>query len=111
PDHPNPLPVEIALTLLANKGPSAPEIIKLLEWQEQRNSYIMVLECPLLEGHGGRLSEGLVRRIMQQATQAARTCCRRGVFHGDIKLENFLMSKDTLQVKLIDFGLPTRHCM
>ncbi|KAI2651002.1 Serine/threonine-protein kinase pim-3 [Labeo rohita] len=102
----------IALTLLANKGPSAPEIIKLLEWQEQWDSYIMVLECPspcedlvsLLEGNGGRLSEGLVRDIMQQATQAARTCCRRGVFHGDIKLENFLMSKDTLQVKLIDFG-------
>ncbi|RXN14767.1 serine threonine- kinase pim-2-like protein [Labeo rohita] len=112
PDHPNPLPVEIALTLLANKGPSVPEIIKLLEWQEQRDSYIMVLECPspckdlvsLLEGNGGRLSEGLVRRIMQQATQAARTCCHRGVFHGDVKLENFLMSKDTLQVKLIDFG-------
>ncbi|KAF4098214.1 hypothetical protein G5714_020244 [Onychostoma macrolepis] len=29
PDHPILLPVEIALTLLANKGPSAPEIIKL----------------------------------------------------------------------------------
>ncbi|RXN16704.1 serine threonine- kinase pim-2-like protein [Labeo rohita] len=112
PDHPNPLPVEIALTLLANKGPSAPEIIKLLEWQEQWDSYIMVLECPspcedlvsLLEGNGGRLSEGFFFRIMQQATQAACTCCRRGVFHGNIKLENFLMSKDTLQVKLIDFG-------
>ncbi|RXN28659.1 serine threonine- kinase pim-2-like protein [Labeo rohita] len=112
PDHPKPLPVEIALTLLANKGPSAPEIIKLLDWQEQRDSYIMVLECPspcedlvsFLEGHGGRLSEGLVRDIMRHATQAARTCCRRGVFHGDIKLENFLVSKDTLQVKLIDFG-------
>uniref|UniRef100_A0A8C1XWF8 non-specific serine/threonine protein kinase n=1 Tax=Cyprinus carpio TaxID=7962 RepID=A0A8C1XWF8_CYPCA len=112
PGHPNPLPVEIALTLLANEGPSAPEIIKLLDWQDLRDNYVMVLECPspcenlvsFLEGHGGRLDEGLVRHIMRQATQAARTCCRRGVFHGDIKLENFIVSKDTLQVKLIDFG-------
>ncbi|RXN34787.1 serine threonine- kinase pim-2-like protein [Labeo rohita] len=112
PDHPNPLPMEIALTLLANKGPTEPGIIKLLDWQDQRDNYVMVLECPspcenlvsFLEGHGCRLSEGLVRHIMRQATQAVRTCCRRGVFHGDIKLENFIVSKNTLQVKLIDFG-------
>ncbi|KAI2658264.1 Serine/threonine-protein kinase pim-2 [Labeo rohita] len=112
PDHPNPLPMEIALTILANKGPTAPGIIKMLDWQDQRDNYVMVLECPspcenlvsFLEGHGCRLSEGLVRHIMRQATQAARTCCRRGVFHGDMKLENFIVSKNTLEVKLIDFG-------
>ncbi|XP_051771298.1 serine/threonine-protein kinase pim-2-like [Ctenopharyngodon idella] len=112
PDHPNPLPLEIALTILANKGPNAPGIIKLLDWQDHWDNYVMVLECPspcenlvsFLEGHGGRLDEGLVQHIMRQATQAARICCRRGVYHGDIKLENFIVSKDTLQVKLIDFG-------
>ncbi|KAL1264769.1 hypothetical protein QQF64_005124 [Cirrhinus molitorella] len=112
PDHQNPLPMEIALTVLANKGPTAPGIIKLLDWQDQRDNYVMVLECPspcenlcsFLEGNGDRLNEGLVRHIMRQATQAARTCCRRGVFHGDVKLENFIVSKDTLEVKLIDFG-------
>ncbi|KAL0162048.1 hypothetical protein M9458_041444, partial [Cirrhinus mrigala] len=40
-----------------------------------------------LEGHRGRLSEGLVRHIMRHATQAARTCCRRGVFHGGFHRE------------------------
>ncbi|XP_073684039.1 serine/threonine-protein kinase pim-2-like [Garra rufa] len=112
PDHPNPLPLEIALTFLANKGPTAPGIIKLLDWQDQRDNYVMVLECPspcenlasFLEGHGDRLNEGLVRHIMRQVTQAARTSCRRGVFHGDVKLENFIVSKNTLEVKLIDFG-------
>ncbi|KAL1252444.1 hypothetical protein QQF64_017137 [Cirrhinus molitorella] len=98
--------------LLFQQGPSAPGIIKLPDWQDQRDSYIMVLECPspcenlvrFLEGQGGRVNEGLVRHIMRQATQAARTCCRHRVFHGNIKLENFIVSKDTLQVKLIDFG-------
>ncbi|MGL5566505.1 MAG: protein kinase domain-containing protein [Plesiomonas sp.] len=89
-----------------------PGIIKLLDWQDQRDTFVMVLECPspcqnmasFLEGHGDRLDEGLARHIMRQAMQAARTCCRRGVFHGDIKLENFLMNTETRQVKLIDFG-------
>ncbi|XP_067285691.1 serine/threonine-protein kinase pim-2-like [Pseudorasbora parva] len=111
-NHPNPVPMEIALTILANKGPNEPGIIKLLDWQDYRDKYVMVLECPspcenlvsFLNGNGGRLDEGLVRHIMRQATQAANTCCRRGVFHADIKLENILVNKDTQQVKLIDFG-------
>ncbi|XP_016364280.1 serine/threonine-protein kinase pim-1-like [Sinocyclocheilus rhinocerous] len=41
---------------------------------------------------------------MWQVAQAAHTCCRRGVLHRNIKLENLLINKDTLEVKLIDFG-------
>lgn len=88
-----------------NKAPSAPGIIKLLDWQDQRDNChgprvsVGLQELSLLEGHGGRFDEGLVRPIMRQATQVARTCCLRGIFHGDIKLENFSVSKDTQQVR------------
>ncbi len=56
------------------------------------------------ECHGGSIDEGLACVIMRQATQAAYMCCHRGVLHGDIKLENLLINKETHEVKLIDFG-------
>ncbi|ROI37069.1 Serine/threonine-protein kinase pim-1 [Anabarilius grahami] len=112
PDHPNPLPKEIALTILANKGPSAPEIIRLLDWQDRPDHFVMVLECPspcedlvqFTRRHGGRLDEEKARQIMRQAAQAANMCCLRGVLHRDIKLNNLLINSETSEVKLIDFG-------
>ncbi|XP_056315304.1 serine/threonine-protein kinase pim-1-like [Danio aesculapii] len=112
PGHPTPLPLEVALTILANEGPNVPQIIQMLEWQERPDSYIMILERPspcedlfdFLERHGGTLSEDMTRHIMWQVVQAAHMCCQRGVLHRDIKLENLLINKETLEVKLIDFG-------
>ncbi|XP_016337724.1 serine/threonine-protein kinase pim-2-like [Sinocyclocheilus anshuiensis] len=112
PGHSKPLPLEVALHILANRGPSIPEIIQLLDWQDQHNHYVMVMERPspcedlfeFAERHGGSIDEGLACVVMRQATQAAYMCCRRGVLHGDIKLENLLINKETHEVKLIDFG-------
>ncbi|XP_077065311.1 uncharacterized protein pimr108 [Siphateles boraxobius] len=112
PCHSKPLPLEVALLILANRGPSVPEIIQLLDWQDQHDYYIMVLERPspcedlfgFTERHGGSIDEGLACVIMRQATQAAYMCCLRGVLHRDIKLENLLINKKTHKVKLIDFG-------
>ncbi|XP_056312713.1 serine/threonine-protein kinase pim-2-like [Danio aesculapii] len=112
PDHPNPLPKEIALTILANKGPSDPHIIKLLDWQDHEDHYVLILECPspcenleeFLYHHGDTLNESTTRHIMKQAIHAADLCCQRGIFHRDVKLENLLINKETLEVKLIDFG-------
>ncbi|XP_077065102.1 serine/threonine-protein kinase pim-2-like [Siphateles boraxobius] len=111
PDHPEPLPKEVALTILANKGPSM-DIIKLLDWQDQQDFYVMVLErfshCmdvfDFVGRHGGSIDERFARLIMWSATLAADACCRRGVYHGDIKLENLLINFKKLDVKLIDFG-------
>ncbi|XP_048041683.1 aurora kinase A-like isoform X2 [Megalobrama amblycephala] len=112
PGHPAPLPLEVGLLILANRGPKVPEIIELLDWQDQPDQYIMILERPspcqdlwdFLESHGGTLNEDTARFIMTQASMAAHMCCSRGVFHRDIKLENLLINTETLEVKLIDFG-------
>lgn len=84
----------------------------MLDWQDQPDQYIMVLERPspcedlwhFCNRHEGVLDEDTARFIMAQATLAAHMCCRRGVFHRDVKLENLLVNTETLEVKLIDFG-------
>ncbi|KAL0198517.1 hypothetical protein M9458_007057, partial [Cirrhinus mrigala] len=98
-----PLPLEVALQILANQGPRVPEIIQLLDWQVERDHYVMVLERPMpcqslyefMKCNKGSIKEDVARAIMRQATLAAQT---------DIKLENLLITPDTLEVKLIDFG-------
>ncbi|XP_056328659.1 serine/threonine-protein kinase pim-2-like [Danio aesculapii] len=108
----DPLPLEIALHFLANKGPKIKEIIELLDWKVDADNYFMVLEQPIpcislyafLIDCKGIVPEGKLRKIMFQTTIAAQTCCQRGVLHRDIKLENLLINPDTLEVKLIDFG-------
>ncbi|KAL0181434.1 hypothetical protein M9458_023840, partial [Cirrhinus mrigala] len=112
PGHPALLPLEVGLMILVNKGPDAPEIIRLLDWQDQLDRYIMVLERPspckdlleYLDHHKGTFSEDIAQTIMLQATRAAFMCCCRGVLHRDIKMENLLINPETLEVKLIDFG-------
>uniref|UniRef100_A0A673NDT1 Serine/threonine-protein kinase n=1 Tax=Sinocyclocheilus rhinocerous TaxID=307959 RepID=A0A673NDT1_9TELE len=112
PGHPKRLPMEIGLMLMANKGPSVPQIIELLDWEDDTDHYVMVMERPVpcvdlfsfVDHHGGSLDEGTARNIMRQVIDAAKTCCERGVFHRDLKLENLLVNQDTMEVKLIDFG-------
>lgn len=100
---------------MANKGRRVPQIIKLLDWEDNTDHYIMVMERPLpcmdlfsfMELHGGILDERTARHVMSQVIRAAKTSCKRGVFHRDIKLENLLVNQDTMEVKLIDFGCGT----
>ncbi|XP_016336854.1 serine/threonine-protein kinase pim-2-like [Sinocyclocheilus anshuiensis] len=111
-NFPEPLPLEVALLILVNEGPRVPQIIQLLDWKDVGEYCIMILERPIpcedlfdfVQHHGGRIDEELARVVMRQATQAAYMSCQRGVLHRDIKKENLLINKDTLEVKLIDFG-------
>ncbi|XP_016100989.1 serine/threonine-protein kinase pim-1-like [Sinocyclocheilus grahami] len=80
PDHPVPLPKEIALTILANKGPSVPEIIRLLDWQDHPDHFVMVLECSspcenlveFMRCHSGSLDEETARQNMWQSAQRCK---------------------------------------
>ncbi|KAK9974044.1 hypothetical protein ABG768_022153 [Culter alburnus] len=110
--YPELVPQEIGLLILANNGPKVPQIIQLLDWAEEPEQYVMVLERPphcenlieFLDRHRGTITEDIASVIIKQATLAAQTCCQRGVLHRDIKLENLLINPDSLDVKLIDFG-------
>ncbi|XP_056628046.1 serine/threonine-protein kinase pim-3-like [Triplophysa dalaica] len=111
PGHPELLMQEVALQILISKGDKVPEIIQLLDWQEHADRYVMVLErfapCKDLSMFlkEDELDEYLANIDMFQATRAALICCKRGVLHRDIKLQNLLISTDyTFEVKLIDFG-------
>ncbi|XP_016403091.1 serine/threonine-protein kinase pim-3-like, partial [Sinocyclocheilus rhinocerous] len=42
-----PLPLEVALQILANEGPRVEEIIQLLDWRVEPDHYILVLERPV----------------------------------------------------------------
>ncbi|KAF4116715.1 hypothetical protein G5714_004204 [Onychostoma macrolepis] len=44
PGHPKSLPMEIGLSFITNKGPSVPQIIKLLDWEDDTDHCDMVLE-------------------------------------------------------------------
>nr|XP_009303866.1 aurora kinase-like [Danio rerio] len=111
-DFDEPLPSEIALHFLANKGPKVNELVQLLDWKVEADRYIMVLERPIpcvsvgdfLRGYKGRIPEHVLQKIMYHTTVAADTCNTRGVLHRDIKPDNLLMNPKTFEVKLIDFG-------
>uniref|UniRef100_A0A672MJG2 Serine/threonine-protein kinase n=1 Tax=Sinocyclocheilus grahami TaxID=75366 RepID=A0A672MJG2_SINGR len=110
--HPKPLPLEIALAVIINRKPNCPHIIEMLDWQDDPDYYLIVLERPVpsmdmgkfLKCSGGVLSEQIAQYLMWQVIYAANFCCYRGVFHRDIKLENVLVNPTTLEIKLIDFG-------
>ncbi|TRY54474.1 hypothetical protein DNTS_009189 [Danionella cerebrum] len=112
PDQPTPVPLEVGLTVLANKGPSCPRIIQLLDWQDDDDKYVMVLQRPVasmdlmsyIRLNHNFMDEDKARHLMEQVTDAAITCCNRGVLHRDIKLENVLVNTGTLDITLIDFG-------
>ncbi|XP_051741377.1 serine/threonine-protein kinase pim-3-like [Ctenopharyngodon idella] len=101
------------MMIRVSEGPSVPQIIKLLDWYETRNHYILVIERPTpckdlrqyLVQNGGRISESKARVVMHQVVTAARICFEKGIYRSDIKLENLLINENSLQVKLIDFGV------
>ncbi|KAL7875002.1 hypothetical protein SRHO_G00059720 [Serrasalmus rhombeus] len=106
------VPVEVALLQIMNQPPICNAIIQLIEWFDEPDRYILILECPdpcksldsFLQDYGGYVTEHMARDIMWQSVAAAFQCSKRGVLHRDIKLENLLINPHTLAVKLIDFG-------
>jgi serine/threonine protein kinase len=48
--------------------------------------------------------ETVARVFMQQAVLAVQHCIEHGVFHNDIHAQNFLLKRNSLDLKLIDFG-------
>uniref|UniRef100_A0A672SCH6 non-specific serine/threonine protein kinase n=1 Tax=Sinocyclocheilus grahami TaxID=75366 RepID=A0A672SCH6_SINGR len=73
--------LKVKIYYQATKCPSVPEIIRLLDWQDHPDHFVMVLECP-----------------------SPCEFMRCHVLHRDVKLDNLLINRETSEVKLIDFG-------
>ena len=54
-----------------------------------------------------KLPEDISRKIFYDLVKAVETCHKCGITHGDIKLENILLSSN-FNIKLIDFGFARR---
>ncbi|XP_056615806.1 serine/threonine-protein kinase PLK2-like [Triplophysa dalaica] len=112
PGHSKPLLAEVALNLLLRTPEKCPYIVQLFDWFQEKHGHVLIMEFPhpcmtLLDfiGRGrGHLSETLARDLMRQAVIACKHIIDHGVYHGDLKIDNVLVNKETLELKLIDFG-------
>ncbi|KAL1249666.1 hypothetical protein QQF64_020671 [Cirrhinus molitorella] len=73
--------------------------------------YIMILERPVpcqdLQSfceENGNLDESLAKKVLLQLISALKHCESRGVLHRDVKPENLLVSTESHDIKLLDFG-------
>ena len=102
------VPLETALLKQVSHIPGS---IELLDYFEQDDSYILVMERPAhskdlfdyITDHG-MLSEDHARRFFRQIVETVIAVHQSGVVHRDIKDENILVDLDTGKLKLIDFG-------
>nr|XP_009860787.2 serine/threonine-protein kinase par-1-like [Ciona intestinalis] len=105
------VPQEIGLMIRVNGHHG---VIKLLDWYECLDSFILVLERPknsvdLFDyiREVGRMTEKEACMIFRQVVSAVHHIHARGVVHRDIKDENIVLNRDTGESKLIDFGCGT----
>ena len=88
-----------------------PGVIKLLEFYELRDEFVLVFERPspcsdlneFFKKSGGFAKE-LVQNFFCQILGTVKSCHDHGIVHRDIKLQNILVDLKQLKLKLIDFG-------
>uniref|UniRef100_A0A8I5NJK6 non-specific serine/threonine protein kinase n=1 Tax=Papio anubis TaxID=9555 RepID=A0A8I5NJK6_PAPAN len=78
------VPMEVVLLKKVSSGFSG--VIRLLDWFERPDSFVLILERP------------------EPVLEAVRHCHNCGVLHRDIKDENILIDLNRGELKLIDFG-------
>ncbi|XP_051965518.1 potassium channel subfamily K member 13 [Xyrauchen texanus] len=100
PGYSKPLVTEVALMLMLRHCPRSRNIVQLLEWFDQPQRFILILEyshpCQSLSGCIGyrvQQSEITACGLMRQAILAVRQCINSCVFHNDIHSDNYRSSQ------------------
>ncbi|XP_039273147.2 uncharacterized protein LOC120347301 [Styela clava] len=105
------VPQEIVLMLKVNGHKN---VIRLLDWYECLDSFILILERPhncvdLFDyiREVGTITEDEASFIFRQVVEAVKHIHSRGVLHRDIKDENVVINRETKKPRIIDFGCGT----
>lgn len=105
------LPIEISLL---KRSSDVPGIIRLVDYFEQPDSFIVVMERPQrmkdLFDHiteCGCLDEDEARCLFLLIVKTAVALYDAGIVHRDIKDENILVDAESRDIRLIDFGSGT----
>nr|XP_017214373.1 serine/threonine-protein kinase pim-1 isoform X1 [Danio rerio] len=105
------LPLEVALMTRVTSAPACPSVLQLLDWFDRPRRYVLILErlapCQDLQSfceENGCLDERLAKKVLVQLIAALKHCESRGVLHRDVKPENLLISTESQNIKLLDFG-------
>ena len=102
------VPLEVALL---RKVVNLKGCIKLLDYYEQPDNFIIVMERSettkdLFDfiSENGPLDEEICRTFFRQVVETTMRCHDVGVVHRDLKDENILVDLKTGELKIIDFG-------
>lgn len=112
------LPTDAVRELMSLQDLHHPNIVSLLHVACRGRFIVLVYEwcdCDLSAFVRFRYDDGVVpetdaRHIMRQLCEALAHCHDRGVIHRDLKLDNVLVRRPMLQVKLADFGISRTYC-